>query len=265
LLGRRVVVTRARTQAGTLAERLEALGADVLPFPTIRLRSHAADPAVRRTVAAAPDYDWIVLTSVNGVRAFFEAFAAGGGDVRRFGATRFAAIGSETARALEGHLIHPEVVPADFRAEALAEALAGHAMSGARVLLPRAAGARMVLPERLRALGAAVDDVATYEAVAPAGADVDGLLAAVRAGDVQAITFTSSSTVQNFMMLIGAAGAAILRDHPPVIACIGPITGATARAHGLPVDVQPDVYTIDALCDALVGHFCNAAGDPLSP
>jgi uroporphyrinogen III methyltransferase/synthase len=265
LFGRRMVVTRARSQAGVLAERLEALGADVLPFPTIRLVSHAADPAVRRAVAAAPGYDWIVLTSANGVRVFFEAFAAAAGDVRRLGATRFAAIGSETARELETHLIRPEVVPADFRAEGLVEALSAHGVAGARVLLPRAAGARSLLPDRLRTLGATVDDVATYAAVAPTDADVDGLLAALRAGDVQALTFTSSSTVRNFMALVGAAGGAMLREHPPVIACIGPITSETAREHGLKVHVQPDVYTIDALCAALAGHFCNAAGDPLRP
>jgi len=265
LLGRRVVVTRSREQAGTLAERLESLGADVVSFPTIRLLSHGADPGVRRAVAAAPDYDWIVLTSVNGVRVFFETFAAGGGDVRRFAGTRFAAIGSETARALEAHLIRPEVVPDDFRAEALADALAGQDLAGARVLLPRAAGARTVLPERLRELGATVDDVPTYEAVPPADADVEGLLAALRTGGVQAITFTSSSTVRNCMAMIGAAGAAVLRERPPTIACIGPITAETARQHGLPVHVQPAVYTIEGLCDALVEHFCKGPGDPLSP
>jgi uroporphyrinogen III methyltransferase/synthase len=271
LLGRRIVVTRARPQAGTLAERLEALGADVLSFPTIQLVSYEDRPAVRRMIAAAPGYDWVVLTSVNGVRVFFDAFAAGGGDVRRFGGTRFAAIGSETARMLEARLIHPEVVPADFRAEALADALEAHGMAGARVLLPRAAGARTLLPERLRALGATVDDVATYEAVLPTDADVEGLLGALGAGGPRgaagalALTFTSSSTVRHFMALIGPAGGATLREHPPVIACIGPITAETAREYGLPVHVRPDVYTIDGLCAALVDHFCKDAGDPLSP
>ena len=156
-------------------------------------------------------------------------------------------------------------MPADFRAEGLVAALSSHDLTGARVLLARAAGARSVLPERLRALGASVDDVATYEAVPPADADVEGLLEALRTDGVQALTFTSSSTVRNFMALIGTAGVTLLRERIPTIACIGPITAQTAREHGLPVHVQPDVYTVEALCDALVDHFCKGTASPLSP
>ena len=134
-----------------------------------------------------------------------------------------------------------------------------------RVLLPRAAGAREILPDRLSARGALVDEVIAYAAVPPADLDVEGMRAAIAAGEIDAITFTSSSTVRNFAALVGAAVVADLaRTARPLVACIGPITADTAREVGLRVDVVPERYTAAALADALVARFCNAPGDPLS-
>jgi uroporphyrinogen III methyltransferase/synthase len=265
LLGRRIVVTRPRAQAGDLAAALEDLGADVELFPTIAI-APAPDPAVLdRAVAAAGGYDWIVFTSVNGVRIFFERVDALGRDVRDLAGARIAAIGPETAAELERRLVRPAVVPEDYRAEGLLAALGGAALDGRRVLLPRAEGARAILPDELRARGAHVDEVIAYAAVAPADADVDGMRAALASGEIDAITFTSSSTVRNFAALVGPEPvAALARATRPLVACIGPVTAATARELGLRVDVVPERYTAAALADALASRFCNAPGDPLS-
>jgi uroporphyrinogen III methyltransferase/synthase len=162
-------------------------------------------------------------------------------------------------------MLRPAVVPREYRAEGLLEALAGEDLRGRRVLLPRAAGARAVLPETLTARGATVDEVIAYRAVAPGDADVAGLRAALAAGDIDAVTFTSSSTVRHFVELVGPDVVATLCGaRRPVVACIGPVTAETAREAGLAVDVCPADYTAPALAEALVDHFCNAPGDRLS-
>jgi len=180
--------------------------------------------------------------------------------VRELASVRLAAIGPETAAQLERRLLRVAVTAEDYRAEGLVAALAGEDMRGRRVLLPRAAGARPVLPEALRARGAQVDEVVAYRALPPAGADVTGLTAALEAGSVDAITFTSSSTVRNFVALLGRpATARLLANGRPAVACIGPVTAATARDLGLRVDVMPAAYTAAALAAALVQHFGKAA------
>jgi uroporphyrinogen III methyltransferase/synthase len=214
--------------------------------------------ALDRAVQAAGTYDWIVFTSVNGVRVFFERMAALGGDVRALASARIAAIGPETAAELERRLLRPAVVPAEYRAEGLLDALGEGDLRGRRVLLPRAAGARAILPDTLRARGAHVDEVIAYAAVAPADADAEGLRNALTAGAIDAITFTSSSTVRNFAALAGAAPSRRSRAPRPLVACIGPVTAETAREVGLRVDVIAPTYTAAALADALADRFCNA-------
>jgi uroporphyrinogen III methyltransferase / synthase len=265
LFGRRVLVTRPRAQAGELAALLEDLGADVILVPTIEI-APAPDPAaLDAAVARAGSYDWIVFTSVNGVRVFLARLAALGLDVRTLAAARLAAIGPETAAALERALLRPAVVPDDYRAEGLLDALAGSDVRGRRVLLPRAAGARAILPDALRARGAVVDEVIAYAAVSPADADVAGLRAALDAGAIDVVTFTSSSTVRNFASLVGAETVrGLARPGGPRIACIGPVTAETARETGLRVDVVSVVYTAAALARAIADEFCKAGNDPLS-
>jgi uroporphyrinogen III methyltransferase / synthase len=265
LFGRRVVVTRPREQAGDLARALEDAGAEVVLFPTIAIAPPLDPVALDRAVAVSAGYDWIVFTSANGVRAFFARFAAQQRDVRELAPVRLAAIGPETAAELERRLLRPAVVPLEYRAEGLLEALAGEDLRGRRILLPRAAGARPVLPETLVERGASVDEVIAYRAVAPADADVPGLRAALAAGDIDAVTFTSSSTVRHFVELVGRDTIASLGGaRRPVVACIGPVTAETAREAGLAVDVCPVEYTAPSLAAALVDHFCNATGDRLS-
>lgn len=257
LLGRRVVVTRPREQAGELARLLEAQGAETLVFPTIAIVPPPDPEALDRAVRAVAGYGWVVFTSANGVRVFFERMAALGGDVRELARARLAAIGPETASALERRLLRPAVVPAEYRAEALLDALPGD-VAGTRVLLPRAAGARPVLPDVLRERGAHVDEVIAYRAVAPADADVAGLEVALGAGTVDALTFTSSSTARNFAALLGPDRLArLVAPGRPVVACIGPVTAETAREVGLPADVVPRDYTAAALAAALADHFAN--------
>ncbi len=262
LFGRRIVVTRPREQAGELASALEDAGAEVVLFPTIALAPPDDPAALDRAVAAAAAYDWIVFTSSNGVRAFFARVAAQERDVRELAAVRLAAIGPETAAELRRRLLRPAVVPREYRAEGLLDALAGEDLRGRRVLLPRAAGARAVLPETLAARGATVDEVIAYRAVPPPDADVPALRAALAAGAIDALTFTSSSTVRHFVDLVGRDAAA--RLGAAVVACIGPVTAETAREAGLPVHVCPLDYTAAALAAALVEHFCNGQGDRLS-
>lgn len=265
LLGRRVVVTRPREQAPELARLLEARGAEVLVAPTIVLEPPADPAPLERAVAAAHGYDWIVFTSANGVRAFFARFAAQQRDVRCLAPAAFAAIGPETAAALERLLLRPAVVAAEFRAEGLLAALAGHDLAGRRVLLPRAAGARAVLPETLAARGARVDEVVAYRAVPPPPEALAELRRALADDTVDAITFTASSTVRHFARAFGSEELAALAGRArPVIACIGPVTADAAREVGLRVDVCPRAYTAPALADALAEHFCNPGGDHLS-
>jgi uroporphyrinogen III methyltransferase/synthase len=252
LFGRRIVVTRPRGQAAALADRLEERGAEVVVFPTIALEPPEDEAALDRAVAAAGGYDWIVFTSANGVRVFFARFAAQSRDVRALASAQLAAIGPETAAELERRLLRPAVVPPDHRAEGLLAALTDDQVRGRRILLPRAAGARPILPEELRRRGARVDEVIAYRAVPPRDADVAGLRAALAAGAIDAVAFTSSSTVTNFVDLLGAATLrALVRDGRPAIACIGPVTADTARALGLPVEIVPERYTAAALADAI--------------
>ena len=256
LFGRRIVVTRARGQAGVFADLLEERGAEVVAFPTIAIVPPADLAPLAHAVAGAHAYDWIVFTSANGVQIFFERFAAAGRDVRDLAAVRLAAIGPETAAQLERRLLRPAVVPRDYRAEGLLDALADGDVRERRFLLPRAAGARPVLPDELRRRGASVDEVIAYRAVVPPGVDVEGLRLGLEAGAIDALTFTSNSTVRHFVELIGRPLVPrLIRDGRPAIACIGPVTADAATDLGLRVDVVPSEYTVAALAAALEDHF----------
>ncbi|HZP30370.1 MAG TPA: uroporphyrinogen-III C-methyltransferase [Acidimicrobiia bacterium] len=243
LFGRTVVVTRAREQASGLRARLEQLGADVLELPSI---------SIEPLDVALPDlagFGWVVFTSANGVAAFFDrGLAAAGLDARALAPVRVAAIGPATATALEAHGVRADLVPERFVAESLLEAFPMPAAAGERVLLARAEQARDVLPDGLRARGYEVDVLAVYR-TRPAVPDADAL-ERVRRGSVDALTFTSSSTVANFCDLVGA-----VPDPQPLVVSIGPVTSRTARDRGLRVDVEAGEHTIDglvaALCDAI--------------
>jgi uroporphyrinogen III methyltransferase / synthase len=249
LFGRRVVVTRAREQAGELVTRLQAQGAATVEVPAIEIHGPAdGGAALAAAVDRLGDYDWVVLTSPNGARRLLDAVRERGRDARAFAGSRLAAIGPGTAEALAGGNLTVDLVPPRFVAESLLEAMPAAGATGARLLLVRAAVARDVLPEGLRGRGWDVDVVEAYRTEqAPLAEDQ---AAAVAAADV--VTFTSSSTVGNFLAALGG------RPMPPVVAAIGPITAATARENGLEVDVQAEVHTIDGLVDALVAWAAKA-------
>jgi uroporphyrinogen III methyltransferase / synthase len=252
LAGRRVVVTRAREQAGGFVERLEALGAEVVALPTIRV-ADPEDPALlRRAAAEAGTFDWVVFTSANAVERFFAALA-GAGRALAPGTVRTCAVGPATAAALEARGLRADVVPGEFVGEAVVEALAAAGeLRGKRVLLPRATEARAVLPEGLRARGAEVVEVAAYRTV-PDGAGAEGLRARLAAGEVDVVTFTAGSTARSFAALLGTdVGGA-------KVASIGPVTSAVLRELGLPVDIEAKEYTVPGIVAAIVDYY---GGDP---
>lgn len=252
LFGRRIAITRPRHQAAVFAEALEMWGAEIVPFPTIEIVPPLSHEAVDRALCAPDRFDWVVLTSVNGVDAFFERLGVLGKDIRSWHRARFAAIGPQTAKALAAHCVRVAVLPNEYRAEAVVDALAGWGVDGQRILLPRAEGARSILPDRLRALGAAVEEIITYRSV-PAADDASELRQLLHDGSIDLLTFTSSSTVHNFVSAVGAETARYLGRAE--VGCIGPITADTARSYGMTVAIQPQTYTITAFVEAIVQYL----------
>ena len=255
LFGRRIVVTRTRAQAGAFATLLEEQGGEVVALPTIATAAPDGWDAVDAALAHLRDYAWLVFTSENGVTAFFDRLWARGGDVRDLGGVAIAAIGPQTRAAIEAHGLRVALTPSEYRAEAVADALIAAGVGGRRVLLARAAAARVVLPRRLAAAGAIVDEVPVYRTVVPPeSAAAPALFAGERRPDL--VSFTSSSTVTNFVRLFPQHELPRLLANV-AIGCIGPITAATAREHGLRVDVQPSEYTIPAFAAAIVEYFAR--------
>jgi uroporphyrinogen III methyltransferase/synthase len=243
LHGRRVVVTRARAQASGISAELTGLGAEVVELPAIRIEPRIGSAEVADAIGAIGDYSLVCLTSPNGARLLFEELAQHGLDARALAAATVAAIGPGTAVALREHGVIADVVPERSIAEALVEALADVEVEGRRVLVARAAEARELLPDALRERGAEVDVVALYETVRE-DPDPEALELA-RAADY--VTFTSSSTVTNFLESVGDDFPADAR-----VASIGPVTSETARAAGLTVHVEAERHDPAGLVEALL-------------
>ena len=254
LAGRRIVVTRARAQADDLAGALAALGAEVIAAPVIRIEPLADLTPLRAALADLSRYTWIVFTSRNTVDVVCDRLAEWGIAPAALAAQSVAAIGPATAEALAQRGIPPALVPPKFVAESVVEALAAcGSLAGARVLLPRAEQARDALPEGLRSLGALVDVIPVYRTVGESGNGA-ALAGELKAGRVDAVTFTSSSTVQHFVELVGRDAATASRY---AAAVIGPVTAATARELGLPVAIEAAEYTAPGLVQAIVRHFAG--------
>lgn len=256
LLGRRIAVTRAREQAGELVRELEALGAEVVSAPAIRIEALSDLEPLRRALARLAEYHWVVFTSQNAVHVVFERLGDWGLSPHAFAGRHIAAIGPATRDTLAAHGVRVDVLPEGYVAESLVEALAAHGdLRGARVLVPRAETARDALPEGLRARGAAVDVIPVYRTV-PALRNGAALAGEILAGRIDVVTFTASSTVRYFVESVGREAATSGRFRGAVI---GPITAATAREYGIPVTIEAGEYTTDGLVDALVQYF-GAAG-----
>jgi uroporphyrinogen III methyltransferase / synthase len=250
LHGKRVVVTRARAQASELARRLDALGAEPIELPAIRIEPRLDSDEVRRAVESLHAYALVCLTSPNGVNLLFEAMAAQGRDARALANASVAAIGAGTEAALASFGVIADIVPDRFVAEELVEALDKLELQGKPVLIARAAEAREVLPEALRKKGAEVDVVTLYKTVAEEP-DPEAL---ERARDADFITFTSSSTVRNFI----AARPNGVPEGAKVVS-IGPITSEAIREAGLSVDVEAERHDIDGLVVALLDAVAETA------
>lgn len=246
LFGKRILVTRTLSQAPVLSRTLRELGAEPVELPAIDIIPDPFPETSQQAVDNLPDYDWVVFTSTNGVEVFVEKLRQSGYDARRFSRAKVAAIGNATGERLRRNFIEPDFVPDEFVAESVLDGLRAAGIEGARVLIPRAEVARTTLPDGLRESGATVDVVPVYRTIP--GTPDPLVIDRIDAGEIDIITLTSSSTVTNLIdMLDGDAS----RLGNAEIACIGPITAATAREHGLSVAIVADEYSIPGLIDAL--------------
>jgi uroporphyrinogen III methyltransferase / synthase len=258
LFGKRIVVTRSMEQAGELIEMLEERGAEAIQAPTIRIGPPDDLGPLERACAEASTFDWIVFTSGNGVQSFMERLLAIS-DVRELKGVRLCTIGSSTASRLASYGIRSDLTPPEFRAEAVVDALrAMGSLTGKRFLLPRSNIARDLLADELRAAGADVSDVSAYSTtlVSQERETEPDIYRMLLERQVDAVTFTSASTVRNFVRIIGAEEAAdLLRT--TVVASIGPVTAEAAQQLDIATHVMPARYTIPDLVDALVEHFAK--------
>jgi uroporphyrinogen III methyltransferase / synthase len=257
LMGKRILVTRARSQALSLVQRIENLGGEVVEFPTIEIRPPESYGPLDQAINQIGSYDWLIFTSVNGVEQFLNRFEKRDKNIADLAGIEVGAIGPETAKKLTAAQIQPSLVPKQFQAEGILEALIPETVLGKRILIPRAAKARDILPETLCQWGARVDVVEAYQTVLPQQ-DVSALCKSLREGTIDMITFTSSSTATNF--------AAMLRDQDlprllsrTVIACIGPITRKTVEDIGMRPEVVSEEFTIPGLVSAMVDYFDRTA------
>jgi len=252
LFGRTIVVTRPRQQASALAAKLEALGANVLAFPTIRIEPPEDNQALADCVRRLCDFDWIVFTSANGVDQFFDVLRNANRDSRSLHGCKICCIGSGTAAALSRHGVRADLVPGRFTSEAVFDALAGReTLAGKRFLLPRADIAGRALPAKLQAAGAEVTDVAAYRTLP--GQPQPKVLEALQCGQVDIVTFTSSSTARNYAAMISK----VLDNIPGDVAyvSIGPETSRAARAAGLEIAAEARQHTIDGLVELILSVF----------
>jgi len=254
LFGRRILVTRAREQASSLTRLLNELGGEVWEYPTITIMPPSDWGPLDEALQNLERFQWIFFTSVNGVTAFFQRWRALGRDIRELPRARICAIGPATRQALEERGLQVEYMPEEYRAEALGAGLRDRLRQGEQALLPRADLARPYLADFLREQGVLVSEITAYRTVAEKAAP--DLAAKLEKGEINVITFTSSSTVQNFMAMLGdGEPSRLLRG--VTIACIGPVTAETARKYGLQVDVVAEHYTMTGLVQALRDYFAE--------
>mgnify|MGYP002639578300 CR=1 FL=1 len=247
LFGQSVLVTRSRQQASVLSKLLIVEGAQPIELPTIQIESLTDYAKLDAALAALSDYAWVVFTSTNGVDAVFDRLATAGKDARAFGGVRVGAIGPATAASLRNHGIVPDFVPDTYTTEAVAKGFAAFDMKDTRVLLPRADIATDTLSNGLRELGANIDEVDSYRTITPADSATKAR-ELLSSGAIDAVTFTSSSTVRNLVALID--GDVSLLDNVRVIS-IGPVTSATARELGVHVDIEAAEHTVSGVVAAM--------------
>jgi len=249
LMGKKIVVTRARPQASDFVGMLSDLGAACVEFPTIDICAAEEKEALDRAIDTISNFNWIVFTSVNGVKFFFQRLFEKGLDSRALGGIRTASIGPATQARLLSFGVRSDIVPDSYRAESVIDAFSNEEINGAEILLPRAGGARPILPVELEKMGARVHEIITYHAL-PVSHNVDHLISMLEKKTIDFITFTSSSTVTNFKSLLPDDRFEELMAGVRV-ASIGPITTETAEKLGFKVTLTADEYTIPGLTNAI--------------
>ncbi|MDX6693949.1 MAG: uroporphyrinogen methyltransferase / synthase [Blastocatellia bacterium] len=261
LAGRTVIITRAAAQAAEFSAELERYGARVVACPTIEIAAPESYAPLDEAIENLYGYDWIIFTSVNGVDYFLKRLNEMGRDASELDDLRVCSIGEATAVRLRDAQIHVDVVPEQFKAEGVFEALTDYlggtqGLYALNFLIPRAAVARDYLPLALEGAGARVDVVAVYRTVRPQTQERGRIEALLAGGGVDCITFTSSSTVHNFAHLFDTGDLSQLLDGVK-IACIGDITASSAAEHNLRVDIQPTEYTTPALARAIAAYYAG--------
>jgi uroporphyrinogen III methyltransferase/synthase len=257
LFGRRVLITRTREQASGLRALLEEEGAAVSELPTLEIVDGASPELLRRVIGALDggEYAWVVFTSVNGVRRFMRAIYELGRDARAFHDSKVAVVGPATAASLAEFGIHADIMPEDYQGSSLADALALHELSRRRVLVPRAEAARPELIQGLRSRGAEVEEVPLYRSDLPRDPAPD-ILAQIRDGSIDVVTFASSSAVRNLVKMLGEDLRGL---RSAVVGCIGPSTAEAAQRCGLTPTVVAADHTIPGLVGALRSYFGRPA------
>ncbi|CCK79235.1 uroporphyrinogen-III C-methyltransferase [Desulfobacula toluolica] len=253
LFGKRIVITRARAQASDLVSKLSKLGANCIEIPTIQITAPEDTSPLKASVENIKNYDWLIFTSVNGVKFFFDTLFDMGKDVRVLGHLKFACIGPVTKERLKDYGIISDILPKTYRAESVIDAFSSVEINNKKILLPRAKKARTILPEELTKMGARVDEVIAYETRLAKGGKKE-LISLLEKNEIDAVTFTSSSTVSNFMSLLESKDAKKLLANV-VTASIGPITSDTARLLDIKPDIEAKEYTIQGLVDSLSSYY----------
>jgi uroporphyrinogen III methyltransferase/synthase len=255
LFGRKILVTRAADQAGEFSAMLAELGAMAIECPTIRLVEPDDWSFLDATIRGMAGYNWLVLTSGNAVRNFFQRLETVGLDARALNSCRVCAVGPKTAEAIRDFGIRPDLVPSDYKAEGVVAELGKQQIAGKRILFPRADRARDIIPRELERMGAYVDSPVAYRNLLPERLPPEAIFA-LEKRSVDCITFTSSSTVQNLAEMLGRDMLVdMLRGVS--VASIGPVTSRTCRELGLKVDIEPPRSTLAELVAAIEQHFCH--------
>jgi uroporphyrinogen III methyltransferase/synthase len=254
LAGKKILITRAREQASRFAALLREYGAEPIEVPTIQSIPPSSWEPLDTALAAIGTYDWLIFTSATGVQAFFTRFEARGGQLADLPGLKLCAIGPATANALRARSLEVAVMPPEYRAEAVVQSLSALPIAGKRLLIPRAAVARDILPRALEACGAHVEVVEAYRTILPSDSLAPDTRRLIAQGAIDVLTFTSSSTVTNFVTLLGEADLPQLLQ-ATVIACIGPITADTVRAYGVTPTIVAAEYTVPGLARAIVAYY----------
>ena len=248
--------SRAREQASSFAALLEEAGAQVVLVPVIEIVPPKSYKSLDSAIDKLHEYDWIVFTSVNGVKSFFDRMRSRAKDLREMHGILIAAIGEVTASDIQKRGMNIELVPKDYRAEGLIKLFKKKKIKGAKILIPRAREARDILPATLREMGADVDVATAYETKMPGKRRADKIKKMLSSGEIDVLTFTSSSTVRNFLSAVQGLDTS---SGKPAIACIGPITAKTLGENGYKADIVPREYTVKRLTEEIILYFNKRA------